>query len=317
MITDESQIGEARRNAQRLAAAYGLDATQAGRVAIAATELATNLYRHGNGGELLLQPIRVGNDEIIELLAIDRGRGMGDVERCLGDGYSTGGTAGTGLGAVRRLSIEFDIYSVPGEGTIVMSRIGPGKAPRSGTVSIALQGETECGDAWTVAEDNDSVTLMVIDGLGHGSFAAVAAECALRSFAAAPCEPPRAVLEHAHRALSATRGAAAAVARVANNGHVSYSGVGNIAGQLVGAEKAQGLVSHNGTLGLTMARLQQFEFESTRNSLLVMHTDGISGRWDLGKNALLRNCHPAIIAAALYRDHARSHDDATVAVLRL
>src|SRR5580698_6689616 len=111
VIEEESQIGEARRDAQRLAIAYGLDATQTGRVAIAATELASNLLRHGGGGELLLQPIRSGAAENIELLAIDKGRGMNDVARCLGDGYSTGGTSGTGLGAVRRLYAEFDIYS--------------------------------------------------------------------------------------------------------------------------------------------------------------------------------------------------------------
>ena len=44
--------------------------------------------------------------------------------RCLTDGYSTAGTPGTGLGAVRRLANEFDIYSAPGEGTIVMARFG-------------------------------------------------------------------------------------------------------------------------------------------------------------------------------------------------
>ena len=130
VIEDESQIGEARRDAQRLAMAYGLGDTQTGRVAIAATELATNLYRHGSGGQLLLQPIKAGNQEAIELLAIDKGRGMSDINRCMGDGYSTTGTAGTGLGAVRRLSVEFDIHSVPGEGTIVMSRVGPGAGSR-------------------------------------------------------------------------------------------------------------------------------------------------------------------------------------------
>ena len=49
---------------------------------------------------------------------------MDNIERCLSDGYSTAGTPGTGLGAVRRLATEFDIHSVPGEGTIVMARFG-------------------------------------------------------------------------------------------------------------------------------------------------------------------------------------------------
>jgi hypothetical protein len=46
-----------------------------------------------------------------------------------------------------------------------------------------------------------------------------------------------------------------------------------------------------------------------------MHSDGISARWDLRKDDALRQRHSAIIAAVLYRDHARSRDDATVVVL--
>jgi len=315
VIEDESQIGEARRDAQRLAMAYGLDATLTGRVAIAATELATNLIRHARGGEMLMQPLVAAGAEVIELLAIDRGRGMSDVERCLNDGYSTGGTAGTGLGAVRRLSCEFDIYSVPGEGTVVMSRIGASPASRFGAISIPLKGETECGDGWALAQEAATTCLMVVDGLGHGSFAALAAESALEGFAAAPSETPRAAIERAHRALSGTRGAAAAVARVTDPNRLSYCGVGNITGYLIEAEKSQGLVSHNGTLGLTMTRLQQFEYDRTAHSLMVMHSDGLSARWDLRKNPQLRARHPAIIAAVLYRDHARPRDDATVVVL--
>ena len=315
LIEEESQVGEARRDAQRLAMAYGLDATQTGRVAIAATELATNLYRHGSGGQLLLQPIKAGNQEAIELLAIDKGRGMSDVNRCLGDGYSTSGTAGTGLGAVRRLSVEFDIHSVPGEGTIVMSRVGAVAGSRFGAISIPVQGETECGDGWALAQHHDCATLMVVDGLGHGTLAAAAAECAQRTFADSPSESPRGLLERAHRAMGGTRGAAAAVARVATSGTVSYAGIGNISGCLVSAEKSQGLISHNGTLGLTMPRLQQVEYERAAEAFLVMHSDGISARWDLRSNASLRQRHPAIIAAILYRDHARARDDATVVVL--
>jgi anti-sigma regulatory factor (Ser/Thr protein kinase) len=315
LIEDESQIGEARRDAQRLAMAYGLDATQTGRVAIAATELATNLYRHGSGGQMLLQPVRAGDTESIELLAIDKGRGMNNVSRCLGDGYSTSGTAGTGLGAVQRLSVEFDIHSVPGEGTVVMSRVGTQAAARFGAVSIAVTGEIECGDGWALAQEPDSLTLMLVDGLGHGAFAAAAAECAQRAFADAPDETPHGLLQRAHRALTGTRGAAAAVARLGADGSVSYAGVGNITGYLVGEEKSQGLVSHNGTLGLTVPRLQQFEYARSDDSCLVMHSDGISARWDLRKDATLRHRHPAVIAAVLYRDHARARDDATVVVV--
>ena len=80
LIDDESKVGEARRDALRLAHIYGLDAPMCGRAAIVATELGNNLLRHGGGGELLLQPIVAESATLIELLAIDRGSGMQNVD---------------------------------------------------------------------------------------------------------------------------------------------------------------------------------------------------------------------------------------------
>src|SRR5262245_7011930 len=99
-VTETSRIGEARRAAARAAADSGLDRGRANDAAIVATELATNLVRHAGGGRLLIHV----EPSSIEMVAIDSGPGMADAERCLVDGYSTAGTAGTGLGAVQRLS---------------------------------------------------------------------------------------------------------------------------------------------------------------------------------------------------------------------
>ena len=106
-IGDESGVGAARREAARLSRAVGLDEQAAGRLAIVVTELAKNLWQHAHGGELVLRALDGG----VELLALDNGPGMADVGRAMGDGYSTSGTAGTGLGAVRRQSQVCDIYS--------------------------------------------------------------------------------------------------------------------------------------------------------------------------------------------------------------
>jgi anti-sigma regulatory factor (Ser/Thr protein kinase) len=116
-VEDSSQVGDCRRAAQRLAELHEFDDTLAGRVGIVATELATNVVKHAGRGELLMQAIRRSGDVAIELATIDRGPGM-QVERCMRDGHSTGGTAGTGLGAILRLSSLFDVYSVEGQGTV-------------------------------------------------------------------------------------------------------------------------------------------------------------------------------------------------------
>jgi anti-sigma regulatory factor (Ser/Thr protein kinase) len=313
VIDDDSRIGEARRAAQTLAN-FELDAQAAGKAAIVATELATNLMRHAGGGELLMQTLGNDGDTVVELLAIDRGPGMHDVARCLTDGYSTGGTAGTGLGAVRRLSDEFDIYSMPGEGTVVMARFGKPLRTRFGAICVPLPGEIDCGDAWHLVSEQGRTALMLVDGLGHGTFAAEASQAGIGAFAASPWSPPVAALDVSSRLMSKTRGGAAACALV-DGESVSYAGVGNISGVIIGPEKSQGMVSQAGTMGTPHRRPQQFEYRRAPGSLLVMHSDGLSARWNLREKPGLLVAHPALVAAVLYRDHGRNRDDATVVVL--
>jgi hypothetical protein len=115
--------------------------------------------------------------------------------------------------------------------------------------------------------------------------------------------------------MSKTRGGAAACARL-TGGRMSYAGVGNINGHLVSPDRSQGLVSHNGTLGLHQRPAQQFEYPVPSGSVLIMHSDGISARWDLRRRPGLIETHPAIIAGTIYRDHGRGRDDATVLVVK-
>ncbi|HKX06006.1 MAG TPA: ATP-binding protein, partial [Methylomirabilota bacterium] len=108
-ITEPSQVGEARRQIVGLAAAVGLDATQQGKLALVINELGGNLVKHGRGGQLIARA--PAGPPAIELLAVDQGEGMASVAECFRDGYSTAGSPGTGLGAVRRLAAWVDVYS--------------------------------------------------------------------------------------------------------------------------------------------------------------------------------------------------------------
>lgn len=321
-VTDSSHVGLCRREAQRLADACRFDATSSGRVGIVATELANNLIRHAGRGEMLLQPVGDGPDRQIELLSIDRGPGIDCIERSLRDGYSTAGSAGTGLGAVRRLSAAFDIHSVPRAGTVVLSRIGAARGPSRkasevefGAVSVAVHGEFECGDGWSVVREGTRYALLVVDGLGHGAPAAAAAAAAIAAFGARPFAEPEQAMHELHRHLNGTRGAAAACALLdPEKALLRYAGVGNIAGVIATSGAQRGLLSHNGTLGATLRRAQQLDYPWPAGSVLVMHSDGLSSRWSLAEYKDLGACHPAVIAGVLYRDRSRQRDDATVIV---
>jgi anti-sigma regulatory factor (Ser/Thr protein kinase) len=120
-VSDESTVGAARRSAAQLAAHAGLSDTDKGRLGIVVTELARNITLHSGRGALLIQELHDGGETGVEVLAVDSGPGIDDLERSLTDGYSTAGTSGTGMGAVRRLSSEFDLYTRQGGGAIVMS----------------------------------------------------------------------------------------------------------------------------------------------------------------------------------------------------
>src|SRR5688572_20152652 len=94
----------------------GLDEA-ASDAAIVATEAATNVWKHAGGGEVQIRSLSAWQDPGVEILAIDRGPGLANLQECFADGYSSAGTAGNGLGAMMRLSREFDGYSEPGKGT--------------------------------------------------------------------------------------------------------------------------------------------------------------------------------------------------------
>ncbi|MDP9011870.1 MAG: ATP-binding protein/SpoIIE family protein phosphatase [Pseudomonadota bacterium] len=325
-VADDSGIGECRRSAKRLAEGFGFDEVSAGRVCIIATELATNIVRHAKGGEVLMQVLDDGLNPELELLAIDRGPGMQDIDACLRDGYSTAGSAGEGLGAVARLSSNFDLFSMAGQGTVVLSRSARTREPRGkaavpdsplelGTINLAVAGEIECGDTWRVADGGTRVSIFVADGLGHGPLAATAARAAAKVFCASPFDAPSITMRNCHGALAGTRGAAAACAllQVAEL-RLDYAGVGNIAGAVITRDRSRGMVSHNGTLGVQLLRTQQFDYEWPLGSRVVMHSDGLSARWNVSTYPGLHLKHSAVIAGVLYRDFVRRRDDVTLVI---
>jgi len=322
-VVEATQVGEARRAATKIAQDAGFSEVRSGEVAIVATELATNLSRYGQDGRLLVQSLTAGGGSFVELLAVDRGPGVADLQRCLRDGFSSGGTAGAGLGAVRRLSATFDIHSTPGAGTVVLSRVaGHEEAAFDamfewGAISTAALHEHVCGDAWRIVERDGAIAVMVADGLGHGPLAAEAALLAATAFEEHAFDDPAAFFAHAQSALTSSRGAAVAAGHILPSGAVRYAGIGNISGSIVSDTDSRGLVSHNGTVGLTGRKAQTLEYRCPDGAMLIMHSDGMSSRWSLtgsGDGLLAR--HPAIVAAVLHRDYKRGSDDATIVVIR-
>jgi anti-sigma regulatory factor (Ser/Thr protein kinase) len=327
LIEESSKTAEARRTAREMALHFGLDDLGAEHVAIVATEACTNLLKHAGRGQILLQSSTGESDGIplLELLAVDQGPGMTNLDQCLRDGYSTAASPGQGLGAIQRMSKQSDIYTLPGKGTAVLARwwsrqngSTPAQAIHLGAVNVPMPGEDVSGDAWGAAWNDEDLTILLADGLGHGLEARLAALEAVRQLQANPELEPKPLLVRIHQALRSTRGAAVAVARIgAARRRLIFAGIGNISGRIyAGSEGRHSLVSLNGTAGHQCERIQEFSYPWPDGGLLVLHSDGLTTSTALDPYPGLAARDPVLIAGVLYRDFCRGRDDATVVVAK-
>jgi anti-sigma regulatory factor (Ser/Thr protein kinase) len=343
-VTEKSQVGEARRRVGEVTEQLGFDSTLRERAAIVVTELATNLLKHGGGGELVVRNLApaetLGGGAGIEILALDRGPGMTNVAACLRDGYSTTGSLGQGLGAIQRQSHAFDLYSAPGQGTALLAQLwatatgapappatarlnSPNAAPPTplppsfvyGAICRPKPGEEANGDGWHLHAMRGRCTLLLCDGLGHGPDAAAVTQRALAVFAAESTRSAVGQVEAIHQALQGTRGAAIAVATVGGES-VDFVGIGNISGRVWLDDEARHLLSQHGIAGHQARKLQAFPQRWGKGGLLLLHSDGLGTRWTLESYPALRHRHPSLIAGVLYRDCTRGKDDVTVVVIK-
>ena len=326
-VHESSQVGAARRHAADLSTRMGFDAVAAGRLAIVVTELGNNLVQHAREGRLLLACSRPGEPRGIEVISLDSGPGIADVERCMTDGFSTGGTPGGGLGSVRRLSQGFGVFSKPGGGTVIVGRVAASSAarppapaealPELAGLCLAAPGESVSGDSWAASLSRTRSRVIVADGLGHGPDAGAAADAAIAVFEAAPDSDPAEVLTQAHAALRGTRGAAVAIACCdAERDRVTLYGAGNISSRLISGTQDRSLMTQHGTVGLQMRQVQPVAQAWPEHALLVLHSDGITTRWNLDDVPGLLRCSAIVVAAWILHTQRRGRDDATVVVLR-
>src|SRR5271155_1944016 len=151
---DPSQTGNARRQALSLAVAMDFDELRQGQLGINVTEAARNITAHAGQGEIILSGWSYDGTSGIDMLALDKGRGIENLSAALQDGYSTAGTPGNGLGAMSRLANMFQVYSSAGRGPAVFARVRQTAAQienesqpyRMSAISIPIHGESVCGD---------------------------------------------------------------------------------------------------------------------------------------------------------------------------
>jgi anti-sigma regulatory factor (Ser/Thr protein kinase) len=320
-VEEPGTASAVRRAAERLAAELAMPERRIADLSIVAAEAAGNLTKHADRGTILVRVVRAADQAGVELIAVDSGPGMADVAHSIGDGHSTAGTLGIGLGAILRQASRWDLHSVPGKGTVLSVQVWPGVVPEAGWaagLTRPLTGETVSGDAYAIREIDGRRQLLLSDGLGHGGLAAAASQEAVRGFLGAPAVPPAQVVEVLHRTLGHTRGAALAVAESDSEaGVIRYAGLGNISGTVLAPDGSRrGMVSMPGIAGHQRRQIREYDYPLAPGALLVMHTDGLVDRWKLSDYPGLVTRTPEVIAATLLRDAGTRRDDAGVLVAR-
>jgi anti-sigma regulatory factor (Ser/Thr protein kinase) len=340
-LTHEAQIGMARRHITRLALEVGLSELQLAEVEVVIKELGSNALKFARGTGRLYYASADERLEPrgIEIIYLDKGPGIEDTATAISDGFSTTGSLGAGLGAIKRMSDEFYIYSAldtatrrlplygrttHGTAIVLRKRVDRNSEPPHEVPGLwagmtrPAEGNTDNGDAYLIRATEGRLVLAAIDGLGHGKAANESARAATAAIEKNITQPIEAIVWAAHEALRLMRGAVmglAAIDRAA--GTIEYAGIGNTDMRILGGRERLRFISLNGTLGSRVDRVKVFKESLPKVATLIMATDGISERWDAENYPGLLGLHPQLFCATVLRDFSRPNDDATILCGRL
>lgn len=326
-VFGSSDVLAARNVARTLAAAIGFDETAREEVALAVSELASNLLKHAGGGQLTLTPLAQGGRAGIQIETVDSGGGIADVDQALADGFSTAGSLGYGLGTVNRLMDELDItsYQGPGSGTGIVCRRWLREQPGSATACpLAFGAATrphphmaENGDAFVIKQWAESALVGVVDGLGHGQFACRAAQAARQYVETHYDQPLEVIFRGVERACRATRGVVMALTRFDwGRSRLLFASVGNVEARAWGNSEPMNFIVRRGIIGSNAPLPVVTEYCWDSRGVVVLHSDGVRTHWRWADFPDLATASATVVAQQLLRALAKDDDDATVVVVK-
>jgi negative regulator of sigma-B (phosphoserine phosphatase) len=184
--------------------------------------------------------------------------------------------------------------------------------------SRTMPGERACGDAVSVFPSERGVTVLVVDGLGHGARAHEASAAAVayvtQRLEAHPETGLETLMQGCHKAMAGTRGAAVGICRVEPASRtLRFCGVGNIAMTSHPSRRGMG-VSLAGVVGYRMRKVKEFVCELEPGDLVALYSDGVSSSFSLKRIA--SHSLDQLLDTVL-DEWAKDHDDATFVALRL
>jgi anti-sigma regulatory factor (Ser/Thr protein kinase) len=324
---DRSYFAILKKEIHTLAVSAGFGSHKVGEIDIIVAEMVSNLVKHAGGGQILVKLVEENGMQGIEIISLDNGKGMTDVGRMVTDGVSTKNTLGQGLGAIKRMSQLFQVFSQKDWGTIVLARVFAEdlplhrKLPFAEVRSVILPkpGEQACGDGFQCVSTPDHIKLFLGDGLGHGPEAAKAVEKAIEAFQACQHNNPVEIIRHINEEVKKTRGLVATVAVFnVKAGTWEICGVGNIATKVISPGFSKAYMSYNGIVGLNLPRtLNTQHIPHEKGQVLVMCSDGLRSRWEALRFPSVLRYDLSVFSTSLINEFARYTDDMSVMACKI
>lgn len=188
-----------------------------------------------------------------------------------------------------------------------------------GAAMLPQAGQTECGDQYLVEPLPNGLFVAVVDGLGHGPKAAVAAGAAIEALRGSTNDDLPSLMQRCHQALVGTRGAVVTLAALdVHTSSLTWLSVGNVSAMLIHSDREatsarDHLLLRGGVVGYRMPPLRAFTERLYPGDTLLIVTDGIRSTFIEDIPVYLS---PQAMADTILDRYNRKTDDATVVVAR-
>ncbi len=293
-------------------------------------EMMTNQLKYAEGSGVVQLWETNEPSKALDLFALDYGPGIEDLPIAEADGYTTGGTMGKGLGAIRRMAHESEIYTITGatrtgsawHGVAIWARVyvDPKKRHLPGSYQIgayvrAYHDDIYNGDCLAFTTNDKRLRWLHVDGLGHGR---EAAETVRGIDAMLDTQSPiDEILQRVAAHVGQRRGAVALVADVdIDTNELCLCGVGDMSAFSCSNRGKKHMRLKSGILGQTQQRAQTEIFPVERHAIFITATDGLRTTWSVEQFPNLYSKHPQMVALFLGQVMGRTNDDRSLFIIR-
>ncbi len=340
VVKDNSALVLFKVRLKTLARKLGFDSVRMENMQIVASEMLSNQIKYSGKTGMVQLWCHTPAEETrninllpvtLDIFAMDYGPGIADIDQAFQDGYTTSRTMGKGLGSVKRLADEYDVYSQAKSneknskswhGVAIWARfyLDADECPlhyQLGTFKRAWHDSAINGDDIQLQLSKNQLACLHLDATGHGQAARdiITRLLPVRSdvFKLSACN----MLDWVAKKLSGTKGAAGVALKYnVRSGRCEYSAVGDMRLCYLDSQGMTLPEVSSGILGDVSRNHDSQHIQLVKDSVLISASDGIRRNWTMETFHGLWTKHAQLIAFVLGNRKGRSSDDQSLVILK-